>query len=130
MSLLQSKCSQIAMDDENSGALQVNCVVQKAPMSKVLQVVVRAISSFLIRRAGYRVGEAHTGAVTLIQRFGSALNLNLHYHILFLDGVYIQDLRSGYLKFQRIKAPSQSELMPLLQRISQRVGASGCVGER
>jgi hypothetical protein len=33
---------------------------------------------------------AHTGAVTLIQRFGSALNLNLHFHMLFLDGVYVE----------------------------------------
>jgi hypothetical protein len=29
---------------------------------------------------------ARTGAVTLIQRFGSALNLNPHPHMLFLDG--------------------------------------------
>ncbi|MEX5147036.1 MULTISPECIES: transposase, partial [Enterobacteriaceae] len=26
---------------------------------------------------------------TLIQRFGSALNLNVHFHMLFLDGVYV-----------------------------------------
>jgi hypothetical protein len=32
---------------------------------------------------------ADTSAVTLIQRFGSALNLNIHFHMLFLDGVYI-----------------------------------------
>ena len=30
---------------------------------------------------------AQTGAVTLIQRFGSALNLNIHLHMLFFDGV-------------------------------------------
>jgi len=36
-----------------------------------------------------------TGAVTLIQRFGSALNLNIHFHMLFLDGVYTSD-SSGY----------------------------------
>lgn len=29
---------------------------------------------------------ARTGVVTLVQRFGSALNLNVHFHILFLDG--------------------------------------------
>ena len=29
-----------------------------------------------------------SGAVTLIQRFGSALNLNLHFHMLYLNGVY------------------------------------------
>jgi hypothetical protein len=32
-----------------------------------------------------------TSAITLIQRFGSALNLNLHFHMLFLDGVYVDD---------------------------------------
>jgi len=90
-------------------------------MSKVLQVVVRAISSFQIRRAGFRVSEAHTGAVTLVQRFGSALNLNLHYHLLFLDGVYVQDDRSGYLRFHRLPAPSQRELTLLLERVSRRV---------
>jgi hypothetical protein len=26
--------------------------------------------------------------VTLIQRFGSVLNLNVHFHMLFLDGFY------------------------------------------
>jgi len=31
----------------------------------------------LINKAGLKVSEAHTGAVTLIQHFGSALNLNL-----------------------------------------------------
>ena len=30
----------------------------------------------------------HWLAVTLIQRFGSALNPNVHFHMLFLDGVY------------------------------------------
>lgn len=29
-----------------------------------------------------------TGAVTLVQRFGSAANLNIHLHCFFLDGVY------------------------------------------
>jgi hypothetical protein len=33
---------------------------------------------------------ARTGAVTLIQRFGSALNLNVHFHVLFLDGVCVE----------------------------------------
>ncbi len=30
---------------------------------------------------------AHTGAVTLIQCFGEAINLNIHFHMLVLDGV-------------------------------------------
>jgi ribosomal protein S27E len=45
-------------------------------LTRVLGVVVRALSSATIRRAGRRRGQgAQTGVVTFIQRFGSALNL-------------------------------------------------------
>jgi hypothetical protein len=37
-----------------------------------LQVIQRVIATFLIKRAGLKHLEAKTGAVTLIQRFGSA----------------------------------------------------------
>ena len=47
-----------------------------AVLSQVLGIVYRAISTFLVRHAGLRVGAgARTGAITLIQRFTSALNL-------------------------------------------------------
>ena len=55
-------------------------------MGKVLGIVYQAISTHLIYKAGYSLKECATGAVTLIQPFGSALNLNFHFHILFLDG--------------------------------------------
>ena len=48
-----------------------------------------------------------TGSVTLIQRFGSALNLNVHYHMLF-HGVYAED--DGKQRFHRVKAPTYDEL--------------------
>ncbi len=63
--------------------------VNPAAMGQVLGIVTRAISSHLISAAGYHHAAAQTGAVTLIQRFGSALNLNIHFHMLFLDGVYV-----------------------------------------
>ena len=90
-------------------------------MSKVLSIVHRVISSHLIHKAGHSLKESATGAVTLIQRFGSALNLNIHFHILFLDGVYVcRDDRPP--RFQRVKAPNKDELEELIQLISQRVG--------
>ena len=58
-----------------------------AVMGPVLGIVYRAIAMHLIKKAGFSRKAAHTGAVTLIQRFGSALKLNLHLHKLFLDGV-------------------------------------------
>ena len=42
-------------------------------MSKVLGIVYRAISNHLIHKAGLKRKEGATGAVTLIQRFGSSL---------------------------------------------------------
>ena len=90
-------------------------------MGKVLGIVHRVISSHLIHKAGHSLKEGATGAVTLIQRFGSALNLNIHFHILFLDGVYVyRDDRPP--RFQRVKAPNKDVLEELIQLISQRVG--------
>jgi hypothetical protein len=57
-------------------------------MRRVLGIVYRAISVHLIRKAGFTRKSAQTGAVTLIQRFGGALNLNVYFHMLFLEGVY------------------------------------------
>jgi hypothetical protein len=48
-------------------------------MGKVLGIVYRAISTHLTHKDGLKRKEGATGAVTLIQRFGSALNLNVHF---------------------------------------------------
>ncbi len=63
-----------------------------------------------------------TGAVTLIQRFGSALNLNIHFHMLFLDGVYIEPAHCSQVRFRRIKAPNRDELIRLTHTIAHRIG--------
>ena len=52
---------------------------QPAIMSQVLGIVYRALAAHLIKKAGFVQASAHTGAVTLIQRFGSALNLHIHF---------------------------------------------------
>jgi hypothetical protein len=42
-------------------------------MSKVLGIIYRTIATHLTRKAGFTKATAQTGAVTLIQCFGSAL---------------------------------------------------------
>jgi len=88
-------------------------------MGKALKVVIRVISSYLIKRAGKRHTSAKTGAVTLIQRFGSALSLSVHFHMLFIDAVYVTP--GKYPIFQRIKAPTGEGLTDLVQQISVRI---------
>ena len=94
--------------------------VQPRVLSEVLAVVQRAISTFIIRRSGFTVASgARTGAVTLIQRFGSALNLNPHLHMLFLDGAYT--FNSGSAAFYRAHRPCRDDLLHLLHTLSGRV---------
>lgn len=94
---------------------------QPNTLSQCLAVIIRAIETDLILRAGLtRACGAQTGVVTLVQRFGSALNLNIHLHMIALDGVYTIG-KSGKVKFHRVKAPNQTELRTLLNRVIQRV---------
>jgi ribosomal protein S27E len=86
-------------------------------MSQVLATIHRVISTFLIHRAGMTVkSSAQSGAVTLIQRFGSALNLNVHFHMLYLNGVY--DAK-GY--FWPVKPPTREDLDVITHTIARRV---------
>ena len=84
-------------------------------LSPLLQCIHRVIATFLIKQSGLQRGQAHSGAVTLIQRFGSAANLNIHLHCLVLDGVYGSS--AGVPVFHEARAPSIDELQALLSRI-------------
>ena len=88
-------------------------------MGKSLGIVYRAIAAHLTRKAGYTKTIAHTGAVTLIQRFCGALGLNVHFHMLFLDGVYLDSAGSS-ARFRCVKAPTNSELNQLNHTIARR----------
>lgn len=92
-------------------------------MSKVLGIVYRTLSTHLIKKAGYTKTSAQTGSVTLIQRFGSALNLNVHFHILFLDWIYTED-GHGKQRFHRVKALTHDELTTLVHILSHRIARS------
>ena len=90
-------------------------------MGRVLGIVYRAIATHLVKRAGCSQDTARTGAVTLIQRFGSALNLNIHFHMLFPDGVYV-DCPNGAARFRCAKALTSAELTQLVHTVAHRVG--------
>ena len=47
-------------------------------------------------------------------------NLNIHFHILFLDGVYVQS-DEGMLRFRQVAPPTTEELQVLLHCIAHRV---------
>ena len=67
-----------------------------------------------------RRGQAASGAVTLIQRFGLAANLNIHLHCLVLDGVYRRGT-DGEPAFVQGPAPTDDALHAVLHKIITRV---------
>ena len=72
------------------------------------------------------VEDAHTGAITFVQRFDSALRLNVHSHVLALDGVYVEgagDADAGALEFMALPAPSADDVLDVAQRTAKRVAA-------
>ena len=87
----------------------------------VLAVFIRAILGFERRRAarrGMRGGLG--GAVTAIQRFGSALNTNVHFHTLAVQGVFIPD-GAGGRRFLPLPAPTDREVERLLSVVRRRI---------
>jgi len=88
-----------------------------APM---LQVACRAITRFLLDQTEIKADEAPSGAGTLIQRFGSAANLNIHLHCLVLDGVYQCD-PEGEPVCVEVPAPTDEALLTVLHKIITRM---------
>ena len=89
----------------------------------VLVIVQRVIAGWLADQVGVDHASAQCGAVTLIQRFGSALNLNVHFHMLWLDGVYDANVEPPRRKprLRRARAPTSAQLTQLANTIAHRV---------
>ena len=103
-------------------ALRFLLATHPRALTQVLGIVYRTISADVLRKARLTRATGATGAVMLIQRFGSALNLNIHFHMLVLDGAYLSDTREP--AFRRIAPPSAAELQALVERLARRVGRS------
>jgi hypothetical protein len=88
----------------------------------VLGVYARALLAFYTRAARSRgIRDGQTGSVTVIQRFGSGLQLNLHYHTLVLDGVF-SEAPPGRLTFHPASPPSDADVAQVLATVRPRVG--------
>jgi len=73
-------------------------------ITQVLRKIIRVIDGYYKNKAkAFGVEKPRTGAITFLQRFGSALNLNLHFHILYLDGIY--ENQDDQMIFHRIFPP-------------------------
>lgn len=86
--------------------------------TQVLNIFVRTVFAWQKRLAKNELGLAsmkhvHPGAITAIHRVGSALNLNLHLHSVFVDGVFVQVEPTDEPVFRALPGPEKGDILGL-----------------
>jgi hypothetical protein len=85
----------------------------------VHDIATRMITQHYQSKAEERgIENAETGAVSFIQRFGSALNLNIHIHAIFIEGVYA--MSDGVPVFYHLPGPDNKEVAKVVEAIASR----------
>lgn len=69
--------------------------------------------------AGFAGGRS--GAVVLAQRFGGALNLNLHFHALVLDGVFTSEKPLAPAAFHETPPLSDQDVVAVTTLVYRRI---------
>jgi hypothetical protein len=95
-------------------------------LTATVHTIIRTtIGQYYVNQAVTRGSErqkVQPGSVTFIQRFGGAINLNVHYHVVFLEGVYLDRTDQGLKpRFVKVEPPSDADITAVLQKISRRV---------
>ena len=100
------------------------CASNTKLTARINKIAVNEINRYYFSKAkalGYNKKELHTGLITFVQRFGSSLNLNVHFHILALDGVYLdRSDRKLSPEFISIKSPSETDLEVVVKKIAMK----------
>jgi hypothetical protein len=93
--------------------LRMLAALKPAVLGALARLFVKAIFGTYQRRAR-RTGHVRPqcGAVVFVQRFGGSLNLNVHFHVVLLDGVFTRD-EGAQVHFHAAPAPSEEELLAL-----------------
>ena len=87
----------------------------------VVGVTMRAVLGWLRNRARLDgVTDGRGGAVAIIQRFGGALNLNVHVHALVMDGVFARD-EAGALAFHPARRLTDLDVAEVLATAEPRI---------
>jgi hypothetical protein len=93
--------------------------------AKVHTIIRTTIGQYYVNQAvarGVPRAQVQPGSVTFMQRFGSALNVNLHFHCVCLEGVYLDRTDQGLKpRFVNAEPPSDADIAAVVQQISRRV---------
>lgn len=90
--------------------------------SAVRRILVRTLLDWPRECAASRgIPGGRSGAVVLAQRFGGALNLNLHFHTLVLDGVFTRPERFGPAVFHEAAALTDEDVVAVNTILHRRI---------
>jgi len=91
-------------------------------LSKVNKIATSEIGKFYTEKAKAEgVATPLPGAITFIQRSGSALNAALHLHILAIDGVYATPVVEGVApRLHALTGPSDEDVGAVVEKIAKR----------
>src|SRR5215475_10539108 len=93
--------------------------------AKVHTIIRTTIGQYYVNQAiqrGHARATVHPGSVTFLQRFGSALNVNLHCHCVFIEGVYLERTAVGLKpRFLAGAPPTDTDIVTVIQKIRRRV---------
>jgi len=94
-------------------------------ITDILNLVIRALYAYqrrMARKAGHR--NSKCASVTFVQRFGGALNLNVHFHVLAPDAVFIPgDTEEDELQRVSLAVPEDEDILGILDKVVRRVSA-------
>lgn len=101
---------------------RVLCAYDPEVCAVVRRILVRAVSGFYERCARRRgKPRPRAGAVAFLQRFDSGMRVNVHYHVLWLDGVYAQEPGRGRAEFCEHGEVADADVAGLVRAIRDRV---------
>ena len=100
------------------------CASNTKLTARINKIAVNEIGRYYRGKAknmGYECKAMHPGLITFVQRFGSSLNLNVHFHTLALDGVFLdRSERNLSPQFITIKSPTDSDLQQVIKKIAMK----------
>ena len=93
-------------------------------ITKVLKICVLEIERIYKEKGkrsyGVKKKDQRVGMLTLVQRFGSALNLNVHFHILAIEGVFSEN-KEGAVVYYKTPKIEEREVECVLKKIIKKV---------
>jgi Putative transposase len=97
----------------------------QALTAKIHTILRTTVGQYYVNKTvarGFARANIQPGSVTFLQRFGSALNVNLHFHSVFLEGVYLERTDQGLKpRFVTAEPPTDADIAAVVQQISRRV---------